>query len=317
MIADSPTMTAVICTYTEDRYALLCQAIDSLANQTRPAEEILVVVDHNPALLERIGHDRPNVRVIANSGPQGLSGARNSGLDACHTTLIGFLDDDATAELNWIATLIEHFANPSLVGVGSAVVPVWEAARPDWLTHEFDWVVGCSYEGLPTVVAPVRNPMGGAMVFRLAAAATVGGFRTDLGRVGSTPLGCEETEFYIRLNSKYGEGTTLYDPRTSVSHFVPARRGTWRYYARRCFGEGLSKAVVASLGGTSRGDLAVERRHLTRTIPRAVGRELRHGRVKAVAGIVVGVVATSYGYILGRLRSSTRELGRRPVVTET
>src|SRR5438552_10788305 len=88
MIADPPTMTAVICTYTEDRYALLCQAIDSLANQTQPAEEILVVVDHNPALLERIGHDRPNVRVIANSGPQGLSGARNSGLDACHTTLI-------------------------------------------------------------------------------------------------------------------------------------------------------------------------------------------------------------------------------------
>ena len=44
--------------------------------------------------------------------------------------------------------------------------PSGRDGRPRWFPPEFDWVVGCSYTGLPETVAPVRNLIGAAMSFR-------------------------------------------------------------------------------------------------------------------------------------------------------
>ena len=48
-------------------------------------------------------------------------------------------------------------------------------------------------------------------------------------------------------------------------------------------------------------------------------RSVRYGRRDAALphSYSTSVVVTSYGYVLGRVRTSTRELGRVPVVAET
>src|SRR5262249_47582484 len=84
------------------------------------------------------------------------------------------------------------------VGVGGLVKPAFEAGRPDWFPPELDWVVGCSYQGMPVRSAPVRNFIGANMSFRREIVADLHGFSTGLGRVGTTPLGCEETELCLR-----------------------------------------------------------------------------------------------------------------------
>ena len=158
-------------------------------------------------------------------------------------------------------------------GPGGAVLPVWER-RPAWFPEEFAWVVGCTYRGLPTRRSAVRNLIGCNMSFRREVFEQLGGFTTRLGRVGSKPLGGEETELCIRIGKHAPGRTVLYDPETSVHHRVPRERSTLRYFLSRCYSEGVSKAVLARLAGTDSG-LSSERSYALRTLPSGVWAELK------------------------------------------
>ncbi len=100
----------------------------------------------------------------------------------------------------------------------------------------------------------VRNLVGANMSFRREALVEVGGFRHELGRVGTIPAGCEETDLCIRIRQRWPKGRILYDPAAVVDHLVPAGRGErCATSARRCRGEGRSKAVLAGLVGSAVG----------------------------------------------------------------
>ena len=116
-------VSVVICAYTEERWDDLVAAVESLQQQSIPPREIIVVVDHNPRLLDRVRAYLPGVVAIENSKPQGLSGARNSGLAIAQGALIAFLDDDATAEPDWLARLATAVRTPRVLGAGGTVEP--------------------------------------------------------------------------------------------------------------------------------------------------------------------------------------------------
>jgi GT2 family glycosyltransferase len=306
-LAARSTVTAAICTYTEDRWSLIVDAVDSLRRQTRPADELLLVVDYNPALAARMRRELPGVRVVENRHTKGLSGAKNTALDEVTTDLLAVLDDDATADEKWLETLLTHFDSPDVVAVGSASIPRWaRGSRPRWFPPELDWTVGCSYRGLPETATAVRNVFGGAMAMRCDAARAAGGFDHQLGRGDSRFAGAEETEFCIRL----ADGTNtriVYEPAAAIHHLVPETRAAWSYVWRRCYGEGRSKATLARLatsnGANRNGDaLRTERRYLTHTIPSGLWRELRRARPDAAAALVGAVAATSVGFVLGKVR---------------
>ncbi len=73
-------VSVVICAYTEERWDDLVAAVESIQQQSIPPREIIVVVDNNHRLLDRVRKYIPGVTTIENSKPQGLSGAKNSGL---------------------------------------------------------------------------------------------------------------------------------------------------------------------------------------------------------------------------------------------
>ncbi|MCV7366262.1 glycosyltransferase [Mycolicibacterium duvalii] len=313
-----PTVAVVICAYTEDRWALLSAAIRSVRNQSVRPDEILLVVDHCPELLARAGREFPGVRVLANAYRQGLSGARNTGVDAARSDVVAFLDDDAVAAHNWVAALVAPYSDPSVLGVGGRVCANWHGGRPSWFPPEFDWVVGCSYLGLPTERAPIRNFIGANMSLRRSVLIESGGFDTTLGRVGARPVGCEETELCIRVQRQHPEGTHVYEPSAEVLHSVPRARGTWSYYRSRCYAEGLSKARVSRLESPARA-LATERSYLMRTIPRGIacnlGRAMRGEVAAFVAAIAmaIGVMITALGYTVGRVRTVGADAGPRRI----
>ncbi|MFJ5832431.1 glycosyltransferase family 2 protein [Streptomyces sp. NPDC093089] len=299
-----PSVTVVVCAYTLDRWDDLTAAIGSLLAQRHPVDEIVLVVDHCPELYERASAAFTGVRVLANTGRQGLSDGRNTGVEAARCEVVAFLDDDAAAAPDWSEGLLARYADPDVAGVGGLVRPWWATRRPEWFPPEFDWVVGCSYRGLPRRLAPVRNFIGANMSFRRAEVVAAGGFRADLGRVGTRPLGCEETELCLRIAARRPGSVLLHEPAAAVRHRVPAARATWAYFVSRCYAEGLSKAQVARLGGT-RAALASERAYLRSTVPRAFGRALRPGRpagLRTAGALVGGVGATVAGYAVGRAR---------------
>ena len=290
--------SVIICAYTEDRWSEMLAAVESVQGQTLRAREIILVIDHNPALYQRARQHFTNVKVIENHEPRGLSGARNSGLAVAQSEIVAFMDEDATAAPDWLETLASRYTDPNVLGVGGAIVPMWASGRPAWFPEEFDWVVGCTYKGMPTTNTPVRNLIGCNMSFRRAIAEQIGGFRDGIGRVGAHPVGCEETEFCIRANQRFTGKHFLYAPEARVFHNVPASRATWSYFRARCYAEGLSKALIGRFIG--KGDsLSSETSYATRTLPLGVLRGLAtlhpSGFARAAA-IVVGLMTTAYGY---------------------
>jgi glycosyltransferase involved in cell wall biosynthesis len=308
-----PRITVVICAYTERRWAQLLAAIDSVLHQELRPDQVVLVIDHNQALLQRVRAAYPRLTVVANSGSRGLSGARNTGVSQARGDIIAFLDDDATAEPDWLMRMLMHYDDPRVLGVGGSAVPASQEARPRWFPPEFDWVVGCSFIGQPSEATPVRNLIGCNMSFRRGALHQVGRFDPALGRVGGVPVGCEETELCIRLQQRYPDGFVLYEPAAQVRHHVSSDRWTWAYFRDRCFSEGRSKAVVTRLVGPDVG-LSAERDYSRRVLPRGiwqglldvcVGRDL--GGLTRSAAIVVGLVLTATGYLSCRMSLARRE----------
>lgn len=307
MVESRQDISVVICAYTEDRWQELLAAIASIKNQALKPREIIVVIDHNPALFERVARSVEGVVLVENRQAQGLSGARNSGIAAAKGNVIAFMDEDAVAAPDCLAQLYQEFKHPDVMGVGGASLPLWEKDRPLWLPEEFYWVVGCSYRGMPESTAPVRNLIGCNMAFRREVFTEVGSFRNGMGRIGTNPVGCEETELCIRAGQHWPKAVFLYKPSALVYHHVPQKRTRMPYFLSRCYSEGISKAMVSRFVGAGDG-LASERQYTFRTLPLGVIRGILdtlskrsvHGLARSAA-ILAGLATTTAGYLRGRL----------------
>ncbi len=127
------------------------------------------------------------------------------------------------------------------------------------------------------------------------------------------PVGCEETEFCIRVGKTRPDGVFIYDDQAAVIHRVPIARQNFSYFRTRCFSEGLSKAQVTSSVGVGTG-LSSEWSYSTVTLPLGVWRGLgraargdRAGLLTAVA-IIAGLGYTTAGYMIGTATSLWHKL---------
>jgi len=311
-MSQSRDVSVIIAAFTEQRWDHMVRAIESARAQTLRPREVVVCIDHNEALFTRMREHTAGlsgVRVIENPWPRGVSGARNAGIAAASGAVCAFLDDDAEAAPDWLENLVSSYVDSDVLGVGGGIEPAWHDVRPEWFPEEFDWVVGCSYKGLPTQQASIRNLIGANMSFRRDVLVTVGGFRNDIGRVGEfPPVGCEDTALCIRARQQWPSGRFVYQPCARVRHAVPRSRARWSYFLLRCYGEGASKAHLARLFGFAE-SLSVERTYVSRTLPAGVARSVtdswRLRRVTAVsrgAAIVAGLGSAAAGFIVAAAR---------------
>ena len=317
--------SVIVSTFDERRWDDLEACVSSLLQLDPPPLEVIVVVDHNNSLLDRAREAFPECRVIPNERPQGLAGARNSGVAASSGSISAFIDDDARAESDWISRLSGAFDDPTVIGAGGGLIPNWADGRPGWMPDEFLWVVGCSYTGLPTETAQIRNPIGANMAVRREVHKAVGGFREgdadsaprDMGTrgmvraAGNLP---DDTDFAIRVSAERPDGIWLYRPDAVVHHSVTHERSTWAYFMRRSYEEGVAKANLAkTIGGMQA--LSLERRHTSKVLPRGVLSGLAdflRGNLSGLgraAAILAGLAAAGTGFAV----TSIQLLGARKV----
>jgi glucosyl-dolichyl phosphate glucuronosyltransferase len=311
-----PTVSVVIAAFTMERWAYLQEAVASVSAQTEPVLETVVVIDHHPGLLAQARHSLTGVTVIPNAGGRGASGARNTGVAASRGEVVAFLDDDVVALPTWLASLLPHFSNSDVVGVGGRLEPLWAGSEPRWFPPEFGWAVGTSYRGMPEVAEPVRNVWSGNMAIRRRVFDSIGGFRAGFGKVG----GCsrpEDTDLCLRAAAAHEHGTWIYEPAGVAWHRVPASRATPRYFLRRCFHEGRGKAELAALNGVAESTSA-ERRYTCRLLPAGVVRGLRDvtrgdvsGGLRSVA-ITAGFAVALAGFVMGRVAGIIHRHSTRP-----
>jgi glucosyl-dolichyl phosphate glucuronosyltransferase len=304
-----PTVSVVICAYTEERWEETLRAVASVQSQEPAPHQVILVVDHNPELHTRLARQLPDVCVVPNDNRRGPSGARNTGVALATGDIVAFLDDDAIGQPGWLAALTHPYADPDVIGVTGRAEPEWATRRPAWWPGEFDWIVGCTYTGMEPGV--VRNVHVCNASFRRDLFA-IGGFACHIGgRSNRSTLGCEETEFCIRAAKAQPRGVFVYDDRAVIAHHVPLARQSFSYFRSRCLNEGMSKALVTESVGFRAG-LATERGYTAVTLPAGVLRGLRRGAHGDWAGllsagaIIVGLMYTTLGFSLGLVQRITR-----------
>ena len=308
--------SVVICAYTLDRWAELNAAVASVLAQTQKPRDFFVVIDGNEPLRARAAAEIAGATIIANTKEPGLSGARMTGVEHATGAVIAFLDDDAIAEPDWLEELLRPYADRRVLGAGGHIEPLWCGTRPTWFPAEFNWVIGCTYAGMPVEDGRIRNVIGANMSVRADVLRRTGGFVSKLGRRDgrAVALGaaesCEETEFCIRATAQHPGGIWIHCPAARVRHAVLPPRTTWRYFVRRCRMEGRAKAVLTGLAG-ARDGLASERRYTWRLV-RAVLRELsaasagRRGAARRAGAICLGLTITATAYLRARIEQAIR-----------
>ena len=330
-----PKVSVIICCYTQERLDDICEAVDSVLGQTLRPHELIIAVDHNKQLYETLaqtygesadihrnsanlnqspgcqspiptsGAPIPIVLVL-NEGTQGLSETRNVGVRAASGEIVAFIDDDAVAEKDWLHYLTKPFEDQKVVAVGGRAVPLWlNGGRPSWFPEELDWIVGCTYKGLPINGNRIRNVAGCNMAFRKEVFEQVASFRSDIGGLKETPRGGEEAELCLRISRDMHEALIIYQGQAAIHHKVTPRRTTWRYLWQRSHNEGYYKNVVKRLcSGSSPRALSTEgfylRYLLSRSIPQRLARFYRRESLRQTAAILACIAAAALGYLVAR-----------------
>lgn len=269
------SVSVVVSTYTVDRASHVLDCIRSLKSQTLPPKEVILVLDPNDELVNFYKSRVPfGVTLIVSEKP-GLSCARNIGAKNALGEIVAFIDDDAIADEKWLENMVSNYDDLNVLGVGGFVKPLWENKRPTWFPEELNWIVGCSYKGLPENKSLIRNPIGCNMSFRKTVFEKVGYFRTDIGRFGKKLTANEETAFSIRVLEKMPGSKIVYDPSAVVYHMVDKTRANLKYVLKRSFYEGVSKALITDSKSNPLRVLSTENRYLRYLFKTAIPSRLR------------------------------------------
>lgn len=116
---NSLLVSVVICTYNRAKYLDKC--ILSLKKQTYPNFEIIVVNGPSKDETDQILNEYPEIILIKQTELNGLSFARNLGIERSNGEILAFIDDDAIADENWIKYLVEGYSDELVGGVGGLV----------------------------------------------------------------------------------------------------------------------------------------------------------------------------------------------------
>jgi len=244
-----PALRLSVILPTYNRASSLPRALAALLRQgADPRSYEVIVVDNNSndgtaALLASV--DDPRVRVV-HELRQGLSHARNAGIEAARAPIVAFIDDDVEAAPDWVETIVSTLALRSDVdGVGGRVLPAWTDRPPRWLTNHHWGPLALQDHGDQKRVFDRSRPIGlvGANVaFRRSVFERIGRFATDVQRVRDGIGSTEDHELLVRLYA--AGGRMLYVPRLLVLARVQPDRCDRSYHRRWHQGHGRFVALM-------------------------------------------------------------------------
>ena len=105
-----PKVSVIICCYTFERLNDIYNAIESIRSQTLKPYELIISVDHNNDLYNKLQSEfTPPVKLVLNNGAPGFCETKNEGIRVATGDIVAFLDDDAIAELDWLEELVKSF----------------------------------------------------------------------------------------------------------------------------------------------------------------------------------------------------------------
>jgi mycofactocin system glycosyltransferase len=213
----APTPELAVVVPVRDRPVELARCLDSVAASC-PASPVVVVDDGSadPAAIEAVCLAR-GARVIRHDASRGPAAARNSGMAACTTPLVAFVDSDVVMPEGCADALLGHFLDPCIAAVAPRIRALPPSRGPIGRYEErhsaLDMGAG---RGLVAPGRPISYVPSAALIVRRSAVG--GGFDESL-RVG------EDVDLVWRL---WRAGWRVsYEPRAHVWHDHRVRFREW------------------------------------------------------------------------------------------
>jgi glycosyltransferase involved in cell wall biosynthesis len=242
-------ISAVICTHNRAQY--LAKALQSLFDQTLPRSRYEIIVvdncsnDSTREIIEQFSA-KEGIKYIYESG-LGLSFARNTGWRNARGSYVAYLDDDALASPFWLEKMLEVFETviPRPGCVGGRVAPLWEAARPEWLSDEIiTSLTVIDWSDEPHVLRDIDREwlVGANIAFPLKVLEGAGGFVTGLDRSGDKLL--SGGDVFLQKQIVQRGLSCFYHPEIVVSHLVPSSRLRKPWFIQRYYWQGISDAAM-------------------------------------------------------------------------
>jgi glycosyltransferase involved in cell wall biosynthesis len=210
----------------------LYRCLESLINQTIYPDEIIIGVD---TIQDKQNDHFLNERVLCKfiaSGKTGLSAARNVACQEANGDIFAFIDDDATADPNWIKCIHTTFEDSEVSCVGGPVIPIFESKS---IPERWYWIIGCT--GIS------KRPIGTNIAISKNEFIFYNGFSENLGRTKHNLTIGEETEMI--LNLERDNKKVIWEPKMIVYHSCPKTRTQWSYILSRAYKEGLGKSIIS------------------------------------------------------------------------
>jgi glycosyltransferase involved in cell wall biosynthesis len=238
---------------TFNRASDLRKTLDSLSRIATTSEWEAIVVDNNStddtrvAVEESVSTFPVDLRYLFEP-EQGRSAALNAGILVARGEVIATTDDDVEVEPDWLDRAGEALETLDCDYVGGKVLPVWPAARPDWIPDHGgkQWAVIALLDYGP---APLqfftrahRVPIGVNMAFRKSAFDHAGLWSNRVGRKKGTLLGQEVREWMLRARAAGLRG--YYIPSMVVHHMIQPDRLEKAYFRRWFYWNGVSRALM-------------------------------------------------------------------------
>lgn len=231
-LSTHPLVSVVVPTY--NRADTLRAALESLCSQRRHGIpfELLVVdnnsTDHTVEIARTTAGLYPDVDITYLFEPrQGVSHARNTGIDRACAPIVAFVDDDVTVGEQWLQRLTAAFADhPEADCIGGRISARWTLPRPSWLTE--DHLGPLAIKEWPDPFWVSRDAAWPCLqtanfACRRCAFEEIGGFNPDFARG-------EDRELQLRLWQAGKRG--MYVPEVEVLVEIPAERLTRTYHRK-------------------------------------------------------------------------------------
>lgn len=221
--------TVVICTL--GRAHELDGCLRAVARLRYPRFEVLVVENGPPSAPTQAIAEWHGAYYL-NSPRIGLSRARNDGANACHTSLVAYIDDDARPHPDWLTALAKEFDDPLVMAAGGEILPLSgdplaESSRFVTSALQRRLVVDRETQGWFTLTNFGGIGDGCNMAFRRSAFDLWPGFDERLGR--GAPLDSAEEHFSFFQLVLQGF-RCVHTPEAIVWHPSPQSAAEWKTY---------------------------------------------------------------------------------------
>jgi len=256
-------LSVVLCTY--NRAAQLRSALDALVAQVGDVPYEVLVIDNNStddthAVVQRTAASAGCPVQYAIERTQGLSSARNRGIELARAPIVAFCDDDVRVAPDWVQQIVRAFdEHPDIDYVGGRVLPRWTQTPPRWLTTAHWSPLALQDYGPESFVTSRERAIclvGANLAFRRRIFERIGSFTPELGRIKDGIGSTEDHDLQLRVWRAGMRG--LYVP-AAIAHadvtpdrMVKSYHRRWhRGHGRHCAAMRLRALVPADLGAMS------------------------------------------------------------------